>query len=460
MEAQITFRHSAYSPSVMERWEYGLYHTKSDIIFDFESGLQALESMVFEPEYFNRTLIAGGMAAFDKGIIHFLHRWNEKMEPLILLSEVTGEFRRYTADTVHFPFICTPHLLSKEIVVCGIDLDMNDDADRLYNQSEYIRAAVMNLSKQYNNLGKNYAVIWAYYAHRYINLLLSKLKLFHVILWNAFYPFHIIFKNICQERNIVISYMEFGCMPGTFSLDGAGQQGESWVALHHCKKCGDTTDALKIIHWIRKKHLNRNVQPLTQFNCTSILRYKKDEPIILYLGQYDYESGLFPYTCRTKYFHSPFFKSSNDAAHVIESICQSNNWNFVYKIHPLMAQKGETYKLDCNTSGIVVNEVDLYSLIESADIVITILSQGAYHALIQEKPVIMLGYNQLRNKKCIYQLRSGRRWRLEYLIKKGLKRKYTNRQRKNFENHVAHLLKEYLYDDGLHNGMPFGKSLT
>ncbi len=453
------YKYLKYSPSVMERWEYISYHTKYDIISNFENGLQILKDIVFESECFNRTLIAGGMAAFDKGIIRFLHKWNDKMEPLFLLSEVTGEFRRYTADEVQFPFICTPHLLSKEIVVCGINLDMLEDANQLYNKSEYIRVAVMNLNKQYNNLGLNYAVIWSYYAYKYINLLLDKLNPVRVILWNEFYPFHIIFDNICRERKIDIVFMEFGCIPGTFALDKKGQQGESWVALHRGKRYRDTSETKEIIHWIRNTRLNRNLQPPTQFNCTRISGYKKDKPIIVYLGQDDYESCLIPYTRKTKYYHSPFFKSSNAAAHVIERICQSNNWNFIYKIHPIMAQMGETYDLNPKTTGVVVNEVDLYSVIESADIVITILSQGSYHALIQEKPVIMLGYNQLRYKKCTYQLKYYSQWGLEHLMKKVLKRKFTDKQKRNFENHVTYLLKEYLYDDGLHNDMPFGISL-
>ena len=270
-EKNNNYKYLTYFPSVMEKWEYILYHSKDDVISNFENGLQELHNIEFDRDSLNRTLFAGGVAAFDKGIIQFLHKWNEKIEPLFLLSEVTGEFKRYTADEVHFPFICTPHLLSKEIVIRDMALDENEEARLLYDKLEYIREAVANINACFKNLGKNYATVWTFYAYQYINLLLDRLKPMRVILWNEFYAFHIIFKNICYERKIDICFMEFGCVPGTFSLDVIGQQGESWVALHHCKKYNNTSEAGKIIHYMNEKRLNRNIQPLIQFNRSDIV---------------------------------------------------------------------------------------------------------------------------------------------------------------------------------------------
>ena len=455
-----TFKYLSYTPTVMEQWEYKLFHTKKDVISDFESGLQILKDKSFRAGCLHRTLIAGGMAAFDKGIIDFLHKWNDMREPIFLLSEVAGEFKRYTADTVQFPYFCTPHLLSKEMVVRGMDLDKSEGAESLFSKSKYIREAVVNMNGRYGTLGKNYAVIWAYYAYNYINLLLDKLEPCRVILWNEFYAFHIIFKNLCIEKGIDVCFMEFGNIPGTFSVDNDGQQGESRIALRQRWGYNRAFDTGKIIYWIRQNRLNRNRQPTIQFGRADILGYREDKPVILYLGQDDYESCLYPYTWRTKRFHSPYFKSSDSAARMIERICRSNSWNFVYKLHPIMAQLGNTYELHRQTNGVVVNDVDLYSVIENADIVLTILSQGAYHALIHEKPVIMLGYNQLRNKGCIYQLKGGSWRKLEHLMKKALRKGFTDKQRKRFENHVAYLLGKYLYDDGLHDEMPYGKRLV
>lgn len=47
---------------------------------------------------------------------------------------------------------------------------------------------------------------------------------------------------------------------------------------------------------------------------------------------------------------------------------------------------------------IIANNVDINKLIDLATVCVTILSQAAYVALIREKPVVMLGYNQLKEK--------------------------------------------------------------
>ena len=95
----------------------------------------------------------------------------------------------------------------------------------------------------------------------------------------------------------------------------------------------------------------------------------------------------------TKKFHSPIFRTSLDALQYLRLITIKNNWNLIYKPHPIMcALKQSESKITKNID--IITDVDINSAIDFSDLVITILSQGAYISLIRNKPVLMLGYTQ------------------------------------------------------------------
>lgn len=460
-----------YSPTKEELQEYLAYHSKEDVMANLKKGFEEIETYDWNSIPKGATLFCGGVAAFDKGILDFLNQWHLQ-EPLFLLSEVTAEFRRYTKDKAKMPYLCTPHLLAKEMIISSMDLDFELKAKMLCDEKVFVKEAMTNLQFRHPNLGNNYAMVWCYYATNYIECLIRNLKPSKVILWNEFYAFHHIIRGICLEKSIPVSYMEFGCIPGTFAYDTLGQQGESQVALlgdekSKCSKYSIQDKILikRILRWLKVSELNRNKQPQNKFKISMINNYKKYAPIIVYLGQNDYESGLQPYTDNSQKYHSPYFRTSDEAAKLLENICNENGWNFVYKLHPIMANLGNMYELQKNTRGVVVDKVDINSLIKKADVVITILSQGAYISLIQKKPVVMLGYTQLKNKGCTYQIwdyvkqREDLKVGLNKCVIDALQRKYTIIQKRKFMRHVIYMLNEYLFDDLSERDIRYGKKL-
>lgn len=451
-----------YLPTESEKNEYLAYKSKVDVILNMQSGLNTLQKFPFESFVGKYTLICGGMAAFDRGLFNFLSSWNIKKEPLFLLSEVTAQYRRYTKDKASFPFICTPHLLAKEMVILHMQIDKTEEMNSLYNEKKYIREAVSNLEARHLYLGDGYAIAWSYYAYQYIVSLLEKLKPKRVILWNEFYAFHHIIKNVCKEKKIEVIYMEFGCVPGTIAIDKHGQQGESEVALKLIKEkrkfIPERIGNIKqVINFLKESGLNRNKQPEKEFLIEQICKYKIGRPIITFMEQNDYESGLYPYSEEARKFHSPIFQSSQEAAKYIECICKNNNWNFIYKPHPIMKSLGHYYSTNEETSVTILDDVNINSLVEKSDVVITILSQSAYISLIQEIPVVMLGYTQLKGKSCCYE--AFKINRIESTIKRALKHGYTKRQKKNFNKHIKQMLEYNLYDDLTDRTMRFGKQL-
>ncbi len=84
-------------PTQEERNEYLAYKEEQDFFDNLENGIKSLNAC--EIGYQKHTvLVCGGMAGFDKGLLHFLNVYSEiekkKGIRIILLSVVTVENRR------------------------------------------------------------------------------------------------------------------------------------------------------------------------------------------------------------------------------------------------------------------------------------------------------------------------------------------------------------------------------
>lgn len=453
------------TPTKEEEQEYLAYDRPEKFFENLEGGLSSLDTLKENSGIKSPVLICGGMAAFDKGILDFLNAWSRKEKDLFLLSEVTAQYRRYTNEKIEFAHICTPHLLAKEMVLRDMEIETSSEMLRLPRKKRYVHEAVQNTKMRYGTLGRGYAEAWCWYAYQYIIKLLDILEPRKVILWNEFYAFHHIFQGICLEKEIPLEYMEFGCIPGTFVIEKNGQQGESLIASDPEKfKClpvsaAEEEQAGKVINYLCEAGLNRNPQPENVFIKKMISGYKPGRPIVTYMGQNDFESGFYPYTKRTRKFHSPVFKNTLDALEYLSRLAVKNGWNLVYKPHPIMkslGHAGSPEQMELFRAA-QVGDTDINSLIDESDVVVTILSQSAYIALIRGKPVVMLGYTQLRGKGCTYEA-FGRRV-IEGTIKSAVKKENFSEHLKNFRRHVACILKYYLYDDMTQRSLRFGRKL-
>ncbi len=445
-----------------ERQEYLAYKGAGNFFENLEQGIQSLNRFPFHEYEGKSVLICGGMVAFDKGLTAFLNRWYSKQKNLFFLSEVTAQYRRYTAERVEMPHICTPHLLAKEIILLGMDIPVDEGMLKIYGRKRYIREAVNNMQARYPALGKGYAVAWSYYSYLYLMELLRALRPVQVVMWNEFYAFHHILQGICKELKIPVLYMEFGCLPGTICIEGHGQQGESLPARKYkffrrlAVSSSQIETAARVLAFLKQSGLNRNIQPLHSVADAQLVHYKSGRKTVLYMGQNDFESGMCPYTRKARRYHSPIFKTTLEALEYLSVLAIKDNWNLIFKPHPLVVSLGHTYTGKQENIDIV-SDVNVNMLIDRADLVITILSQAAYIALIREKPVLMLGYTQLRGKRCTYEAFAKRQVPNQILT--ALEKGYTKEQKAQFARHAAQLLNYYLYDDGVEREIRFGMDL-
>lgn len=443
-----------------EEQEYLAYHTYQDVLNNYESALHSLKE--YNPDSCKNieTLICGAMVAFDKGLTHFLNTIYDSNPKTFLLSEVTAQYRRYTKEKVKMPHICTPHLLAKEILIVGMDIPTTEEMQYLCNRKKYVEEAITNLQLRHPNMGDGYGIAWGYYAYTYIFELIQKLNPKRVILWNEFYAFHIIFRGICKDMRIPVSYMEFGCIPGTICIEEQGQQGES-IPSREFKKfrykwidIKEYNNSYEVLEYLKHSGLNRNIQPDNKISSDILKYYKASRKTITYFGQNDFESGMVPYTNQTYEFHSPIFQSSLECLEYLSLLAIKNDWNLIFKPHPIMVALGHD---NIDVEHDIISNIDINSIIDFSDLIITILSQSAYISLIREKPVLMLGYTQLRGKKCIYE--AFKKSNIEKQVSKAIKYGYTIKQKIAFRKHVAQLFKYYLYDDLTHEYYPFGKKI-
>ncbi len=445
-----------------EKKEYLAYHSYNDVLENFHQRLSEYEINLLEKNR-NSVLIAGGMIGFDKGISSFLNQWYGLDKRLFLLSEVTAENRRYTKERIVMPYICTPHLFAKEIVITGMEIPLVNKLKHKCDEVTYLRHARENYEARYRGqLGKGYAYNYVWNAYEYLKEVISILQPSQVIMWNEFYAFHTILKGICVDKKIQLAYMEFGCIPGTFCIESRGQQGESIPAINprHFEEKSISAHEIErtkeVLNYLKQSKANRNIQPNSLFDTSTLKYYDENRKTIVFYGHNEFESGIFPYTYKSKKYHSPIFRSSNDAVKFLADFAYKNNLNIIYKMHPIMVSLG--FADDLEIQGVdIVNDVDINELIDFADVNVTILSQVAYISSIREKATLMLGYTQISGKGCVYEAYS--KYKVKKTLLKALNSGPTLIQKNKFIQHCTRLLKYYLYDDMTHEEIKFGKRM-
>ncbi len=105
----------------------------------------------------------------------------------------------------------------------------------------------------------------------------------------------------------------------------------------------------------------------------------------------------------------------------------------------MMVRVGECERENFHSSTTWVGDSDINELIDVADVVITIVSQCGYISLIRDKATVMLGYSQLRGKKCTYEAFEKRD--VEKRIKEAIEKGFTSSQKAAFRKRAAQLLK-------------------
>lgn len=345
----------------------------------------------------------------------------------------------------HLPF----HLSRQEKCCIAMDPEIQKAAEFLY-----ARQQDMTLS---------YAKALAYRYDQIYRVAIEVYQPDAVIIWSEFPALHMLCRHICREYGVIPVYMEYGSLPGTFSLDARGQMGESWIAQDYQSfrqlpvEQHQMEHASRVLSYLRDSQLNRNKQETSTAELEKLQkRLTAGKPIVLFAGQNDFDSGLLPYDSAAKQNHSPLFADSMEALAYLADAADEIGYQLIYKPHPAMAERTvqQAEKLPQNVH--VILHTDIHKIIDFSDLVITVVSQTGYVSCIREKATLTLGYNQLRGKGATYEAYS-----LEQMIpaiQEALRYGMTEEKKKNFLIHTAQMLQYGVYDDLTDRTLRFGQS--
>ncbi|MCI8377741.1 MAG: hypothetical protein HFH72_04380 [Lachnospiraceae bacterium] len=333
----------------------------------------------------------------------------------------------------------------------GEDMGMDDD----------IREAACAMQFGVEGMPAEYALLICKKAEKFYRQILEILQPDRVYIWNAFTPLHKVFAKVCREEKIEAVYVENGVLPGTLAFDKNGQMGESFPALCHQEflqipvSIEEKNHAEEVIHFLKDSGLNRYQQKEDADFIQSVKdKLMPGRPVILFAGGLDHMSGLVPHNGRARKYHSPVFGTSEEAAQYLKGLAKKNRWNLIYKAHPWLPSDMES-----DESGFLcINKGNINDLIDLCDVVVTIVSQVSYLALIRNKPAVMLGYIQLRQQGCTYE--AFEREKIPDILSEAVRNGLREEMREAFANHVARLEKAYLFDDMTEKEIQIGRDIS
>lgn len=338
------------------------------------------------------------------------------------------------------------------------------DQREIFRKNPYLFEIVKQIQEIFPHADEERSLYLVYYNYSYIVDLINILNPSKIIYSSGVKPNGRLLLHICKEKKIPVLTTHQGIIPGTLSYDIEGEMGESLPAIYSQQFLNlpvdkrDLEEARAIWSYLFKSKLNRKMQPKNF--CVNTFSLKiNDGPIIFFAAQNDPESHMVPYTEITRKYHSPVFHSSIECGIFLAELCEQNGWNFIFKPHPLYVREEWKNMLPSNT--VYIESCNINDLIDFADVTVTILSATSYNALIRYKPVVMLGYTQLRGKGCTYEAFD--KDKIEDAIKAALENGFTQEQQDEFLLHMAQCLKYYLYDDlqerPIRYGRPVPKSM-
>lgn len=298
----------------------------------------------------------------------------------------------------------------------------------------------------------------AWRQYKYIRDTLDIIKCTKVLAFSSVTVGHSILQNICEKRGIKAIYTHPGMIHGTLAFDAVGEVGESVPAIYvkEFRELDVTEEeinkASEVRDYLKRSRLNRKVQPHnSKLNDIELLYPGK--PVILFAGQNDVGSSMVPYNERAKNYFSPIFSSSIEAAVYLAELCEKNQWNFIFKPHPMYVHSEDVKQLPRSVH--YIDYADINDVIDMSDVVVTILSTANYDATVRDKPVVALGYNWAKGKGFNYE--AFEKDKIEQQIKKALTDGLTEEMNYNFLVHIAQSLKYYLYDNGEVKELRYGQ---
>lgn len=358
------------------------------------------------------------------------------------------------------------HYIPRAIRASGyeplLSLHLSRQVKRCVKADAMLRQTAELLHDRQQDMTTSYAKAMAYRYDRVYREAIAAYQPAAVIIWSQFPALHMLCRHVCQACGVPAVYMEYGSLPGTFSLDAGGQMGESRIARDFQAfrrlpvSPAQLQQAEAVLAYLRESRLNRNRQDDSTAELKAMQsRLTAGKPVVLFAGHNDFDSGLLPYDAAARENHSPMFATSGQALACLASLADEGGFQLVYKPHPAMIGRPGWQDEPLPASVHLVLHTDIHKLIDMADLVVTVVSQTGYVACIRGKPTLTLGYNQLRGKGAAYEAYTPEQ--VLPAIRDALHHGFTPERRQCFLTHAAQMLAYGLYDDLTDRPLRFGQ---
>lgn len=271
-----------------------------------------------------------------------------------------------------------------------------------------------------------------------------------VVFWHQFNGLHYIAREVCDTMGVPVVFAEYGELPGTIALSGDGQMGLSLPAKEpfvFAQRPVDDATAAAVVQYIRRMAAERRTRKpqenADETRATFAAIKERGLPVVFYAGQNDPAAGMVPRWHADAHIHSPFYADTFDALAHLAQLAQERRWALVFKPHPMLAQRHAAQAAERFPKVTIVERGDIFECIDAASVVITVVSQVAYLALIRGKPAVVLGRMALSGSGAAYDIDS--REDVGGEIQTAIDRGMTPVHNASRDRHFAQLLEHSLF---------------
>jgi glycosyltransferase involved in cell wall biosynthesis len=270
-----------------------------------------------------------------------------------------------------------------------------------------------------------------------------------VLVWHQWNSLMLLTRAIAADRSLPSAVVHEGMLPGTMTIDGDGMMAESDMV--GIKLRSEDTDyerfmecASRVIGVIREKQLDRKPFAGAPAALEIIRNLKKDgKRIVFYAGVNDWQSGNLPADHPRAQQHSPYFQDTEAGLAALLAAAERLDFYVVYKPHPNLFPRPLPVQHD---RLIYTREANASDCIQQVDVFATLLSSLAYISLAHETPTVLMGRNTLSDTDAAYELAGPAE--LDSCLLAAFDRVNFETHLRNFQQHVAALLKNGLYPYG------------
>ena len=239
--------------------------------------------------------------------------------------------------------------------------------------------------------------------------ILDKLQPAVVLVWGNSLPQSVVLQQLAVQQGRPCWVVERGLLPGTLMIEMSGQGGQSelnWsFSLTHALRAAHETDLFLAA---QAAYRSRRESKYTQaeFLDEAAFRQKHNplgRKLVAFLLGHDVASCSVPMEYLGARLHLPVFGSSEEAMLHLAAVGRDLDCMVLAKPHP---RDLDDYS-HCEGEHLrVIRDVNLFSLIEAADVVGAMTSTAQFEALLCEKPLLLLAHSPLADKGVAYEVKS------------------------------------------------------